>query len=541
MICINLESGTVGGRPVHEAGLKTRGFQLPRGRSVARHLLLFGIALALPILIMLGLLAVTASPPALIRALLLLMLATSLLALLFARNLRRSLEALAASATDLAEGRPVESLGSGIREVDAVSAALAGAAEALDGRDSALRSAMSRLETVNASLELEVERRTREAEEAMALLFQSQKMESLGRLTGGVAHDFNNLLTPIVSCLDLLHRQHDDPRSRRLIDGAMASAERAAALVKHLLAFARRQTLDPRPTDPARLVGSMRDLIDRSLGPAIEVTIDAPDELPAALVDPNQLELALLNLSVNARDAMPDGGQLAIVVRAVPVDEGEVPGLAAGRYVRFRIKDTGTGMDEETLARAHEPFFTTKGVGQGTGLGLSMVHGLAAQSGGAFRLRSRPGAGTTAYLWLPVAQTEASAAPETQDEPHAAVAGATVLLVDDDARVRRAAGEELRELGYRVVEAESGEAALAAATSGEVFDIMVTDQAMPGMTGLQLIAAMRELRPDLPVLLVTGFTDLDVGGEVQLLAKPFRHVELAQAVAGLLAARARVS
>ena len=508
---------------------------------MARHLLLFGIALALPILIMLGLLAVTASPPALIRALLLLMLATSLLALLFARNVRRSLEALAASATDLAEGRPVELLGSGITEVDAVSAALAGAAEALDGRDSALRSAMTRLELVNASLELEVERRTTEAEEAMALLFQSQKMESLGRLTGGVAHDFNNLLTPIVSCLDLLHRQHDDPRSRRLIDGAMASAQRAAALVKHLLAFARRQTLDPRPTDPARLVESMRDLIDRSLGPAIEVTIDAPDELPAALVDPNQLELALLNLSVNARDAMPEGGQLAIVVRAVQVDEGEVPGLAAGRYVRFRIKDTGTGMDEETVARAHEPFFTTKGVGQGTGLGLSMVHGLAAQSGGAFRLRSRPGAGTTAYLWLPVAEAEASAAPEIQDEPHAAVPDATVLLVDDDARVRRAAGEELRELGYGVVEAESGEQALAIGTRGDAFDIMVTDQAMPGMTGLQLIGAMRELRPSVPVLLVTGFPDLDVGGEVQLLAKPFRHVELARAVGGLLAARVRLS
>ena len=361
--------------------MKAHELQPPGGRSVARHLVLFGVSLALPALIMLGLLAVTASPPTLIQIVLLLTLAMSLLALLFARNLRHLLEALAARATDLAEGRPVEPLGSGIREVDAVSAALAGAAEALDGRDSALRTAMARLETINASLELEVERRTKEAEEALALLFQSQKMESLGRLTGGVAHDFNNLLTPIVSCLDLLHRQHDDPRSRRLIDGAMASAERAAALVRHLLAFARRQSLEPRPTDPARLVESMRDLLDRSLGPNIAVTFDIPPDLPAALVDPNQLELALLNLSVNARDAMPDGGDLALVARAVNVDEGEVPELAPGRYVRFRIKDSGEGMDMETLARAHEPFFTTKGVGQGTGLGLSMVHGLAAQSG----------------------------------------------------------------------------------------------------------------------------------------------------------------
>ena len=466
----------------------------------------------------------------------LLTLSSSLLALLFARTIVGPLGDLAARARDLAEGRPVKPLRSGLQEVDAVSAALVGAATALDERDTERRQLLTRLETGNASLELEVERRAKEAEEALALLFQSQKMESLGRLTGGVAHDFNNLLTPIVSCLDLLRRRHDDPRSARLIDGAMASAERAAALVKHLLAFARRQSLDPRPTHPAQLVESMGDLIERSLGAGIDVHFDVPHDLPAALVDPNQLELALLNLSVNARDAMPNGGSLTVVAREVPVDAGEVPGLAAGRYIRFRIKDTGMGMDEETLRRAHEPFFTTKDVGQGTGLGLSMVHGLAAQSGGAFQLRSKPGRGTTAFLWLPAVDDEGEARMVTPDAPAQALSHATILLVDDDARVRTAAAEELRELGYTVVETPSAEQALGLVRDSGAFDLLITDQVMPGMTGLELVTEMRKLHPDLPVLLVTGFTDLEPGDDVRLLTKPFRHAELAAAVASLLPA-----
>jgi signal transduction histidine kinase len=528
-----------------ESGPSTRDFQAPSGRTVARHLVMFGVALTIPVLVVVAVLTwqveadtpVRASVNTVTGTALLVGLFASLFALLFARSLVPPLEGLAQRARDLAEGRPVEPLISGIKEVDAVSAALAGAAEALDERDQALRSVLTRLEEGNASLEQEVQRRTREAEEALALLFQAQKMESLGRLTGGVAHDFNNLLTPIVSCLDLLHRQHDDPRSRRLIDGAMASAERAAALVKHLLAFARRQALDPRPVSPAQLVGSMRDLINGSLGANIAIEIDVPDDLPAALVDPNQLELALLNLLVNARDAMPQGGNLAIVAREVPVDEGEVPGLAAGRYVRFRIKDSGGGMDAETLARAHEPFFTTKDIGKGTGLGLSMVHGMAAQSGGAFRLRSKPGAGTTALLWLPaVDDAVAEPAAANGDAPSAAQP-ATVLLVDDDERVRRAAAEELRELGYSVVEAASGEQALSRAQADASFDILVTDQAMPGMTGTQLATELRRVKPGLPVLLMTGFSELEPGGDIVVLAKPFRHAELAVAVAGLLRTR----
>ncbi|WP_205481337.1 ATP-binding protein [Sphingomonas arenae] len=469
-------------------------------------------------------------------AAILLALSSSLLALLFARTIVGPLSDLAGRARDLAEGRPVKPLQSGLREIDAVSAALVGAATALDERDTERRELLTRLETGNASLELEVERRAKEAEEALALLFQSQKMESLGRLTGGVAHDFNNLLTPIVSCLDLLRRHHDDPRSARLIDGAMASAERAAALVKHLLAFARRQSLNPRPTQPAQLVESMGDLIERSLGAGIDVHFDVPHNLPAALVDPNQLELALLNLSVNARDAMPNGGSLTVVAREVPVDAGEVPGLTPGRYIRFRIKDTGMGMDEETLRRAHEPFFTTKDVGQGTGLGLSMVHGLAAQSGGAFQLRSKPGLGTTAFLWLPAVQDEGVAPMVTLEAPAQAPCDATILLVDDDARVRTAAAEELRELGYTVVEAGSAEQALGLVRDGGGFDVLITDQVMPGMTGTELVEEARKLQPDLPVLLVTGFTDLDPGEDVRLLTKPFRHAELAAAVASLLPA-----
>lgn len=467
-------------------------------------------------------------------AAILLALSSSLLALLFARTIVGPLGDLASRARDLAEGRPVRPLRSGLREVDAVSAALVGAATTLDERDTERRELLTRLEIGNASLEREVERRAKEAEEALALLFQSQKMESLGRLTGGVAHDFNNLLTPIVSCLDLLKRRHDDPRSARLIDGAMASAERAAALVKHLLAFARRQSLNPRPTQPAQLVESMGDLIERSLGAGIDVHFDVPPNLPAALVDPNQLELALLNLSVNARDAMPNGGSLTVVAREVPVDAGEVPGLAPGRYIRFRIKDTGMGMDEDTLRRAHEPFFTTKDVGQGTGLGLSMVHGLAAQSGGAFQLRSKPGRGTTAFLWLPAVEDEGETKVATPDAPAQAACDATILLVDDDARVRPAAAEELRELGYTVVEASSGEDALKLVRDSDGFDVLITDQVMPGMTGLELVTEARKLHPELPALLVTGFTDLDPGDDVRLLAKPFRHAELAAAVASLL-------
>ena len=256
----------------------------------------------------------------------------------------------------------------------------------------------------NAELERRVEERTQEREAALAQVHEMQKMESLGQLTGGVAHDFNNLLMVILGNLELLRKRvPNDMRVTRLIDGAMQGAERGATLTKRMLAFARRQELRPETLDVATLFGSMEEMLRRTLGPSIDITTVFGDGLPAIRVDPNQLELALLNLALNARDAMPLGGRLAVVARRMPALAGP-PGLQSGEYVCIAVRDSGSGMDEVTLKRATEPFFTTKGAGKGTGLGLSMVDGLAAQSGGAMRIVSRVGEGTTVELWLPVSE-----------------------------------------------------------------------------------------------------------------------------------------
>ena len=268
--------------------------------------------------------------------------------------------------------------------------------------------------------------------EADAQLAQAQKMDAIGQLTGGVAHDFNNLLTPIVGSLDLMRRRHkDDERTQRMIGGALQAAERAATLTQRLLAFARRQALQPRAVDIGALIDGLVDLIRRSLGPSITVVLEVPRHLSSARVDPNQLELALLNLAINARDAMPGGGRLTLSVGQSVVDDRNMLGLAAGSYIRLTAADTGIGMDRATLARATEPFFSTKGVGKGTGLGLSMVHGLSAQSGGTLRLTSEPGAGTAVELWLPATSEAPADAVETASEPVPARHGAKVLLVDD--------------------------------------------------------------------------------------------------------------
>ena len=254
--------------------------------------------------------------------------------------------------------------------------------------------------------------------EADAQLAQAQKMEAVGQLTGGVAHDFNNLLTPIVGSLDMVRRRHkDDERTQRMVGGALQAAERAATLTQRLLAFARRQALQPVAVDIGALIDGMADLIRRSLGPTVRVVLEVPGDLPPARVDPNQLELALLNLAINARDAMPGGGQLTFTVAAADVDDRNAVSLAPGRYVRILASDTGIGMDQATLARATEPFFSTKGVGKGTGLGLSMIHGLAAQSGGTLTMASEPGRGTRVELWLPVTRDQPSAAADRRSEP----------------------------------------------------------------------------------------------------------------------------
>jgi signal transduction histidine kinase len=373
--------------------------------------------------------------------------------------------------------------------------------------------------------------------EADAQLAQSQKMDAIGQLTGGVAHDFNNLLTPIVGSLDLLRRRHkDDERTQRMIGGALQAAERAATLTQRLLAFARRQALQPKAVDIGALIDGLADLMRRSLGPSIAVTIEIPRHLSSARVDPNQLELALLNLAINARDAMPGGGKLTLSVSEVVVDERNLIGLAPDRYVRIAAIDTGVGMDRATLARATEPFFSTKGVGKGTGLGLSMVHGLAAQSGGTLRLTSEPGAGTSVELWLPATEEAAADTVENAAEPVVARRAAKVLLVDDEDLVRAATADMLRDIGYVVVEMASASQALSAIRSGVEADILVSDYLMPGMTGGQLISEIRASGNRMPALLVTGYAAAgeDVPDGVVRLSKPFRQTDLAARVDELL-------
>lgn len=373
--------------------------------------------------------------------------------------------------------------------------------------------------------------------EADARLTQAAKMDTIGQLTGGVAHDFNNLLTPIVANLDLLRRRFaSDERAERLVSGALQAAERAATLTQRLLAFARRQTLQPQAVDTGALIDGMVELVSRSLGPTIEVVVDVPRRLSAARVDPNQLELALLNLAVNARDAMPAGGKLTIAASEMLVDERNASGLKAGRYIRLVVADTGTGMDKATLARAVEPFFSTKGVGKGTGLGLSMVHGLAAQSGGTLRMSSTPGHGTTVELWLPATDETGNSIARSTEAPSTLQRAATVLLVDDEELVRLSTADTLRDLGYTVVEASSGAQALSALRAGLEADILVTDYLMPGMSGGALVKEMRTAGYRLPALIVTGFANagVEVPADIPTLAKPFRQADLAARLNELL-------
>ena len=380
----------------------------------------------------------------------------------------------------------------------------------------------------------------KDADEQLA---QAQKMDAIGQLTGGVAHDFNNLLTPIVGSLDLVRRRHkDDERTQRMIGGALQAAERAATLTQRLLSFARRQALQPRAVDVGALIDGIVDLIRRSLGPTISVKLEIPRHLACARVDPNQLELAVLNLAINARDAMPGGGKLTLSVAEFALDRRNALDLKAAEYIRLAAADTGMGMDRATLARATEPFFSTKGVGKGTGLGLSMAHGLAAQSGGTLRLTSEPGEGTTVELWLPATRETADRAGEQHAEPIAARRAATVLLVDDEDLVRTATADMLRDTGYVVLEMNSGSQAVSAMRSGVEADVLVSDYLMPGMTGGQLIHELRAAGIRIPALLVTGYAAAgeDVPPEVPRLAKPFRQVDLAAKVDELLRGADRV-
>ncbi len=401
----------------------------------------------------------------------------------------------------------------------------------------ARRQAEEALRELNATLEARVTEAVAERERAQEALRQSQKMEAMGQLTGGVAHDFNNLLTPIVGALDLLRRKAvGGEREQRLIAGAIQSADRARTLVQRLLAFARRQPLQSIAVDIARLIHGMGDLVESTTGPQIRVVVEAAEDLPCADADPNQLEMALLNLAVNARDAMPDGGTLRISATAETVAAGHRSRLAAGAYVRLSVADTGTGMDDAVRARAVEPFFSTKGVGKGTGLGLSMVHGLASQLGGALTIDSGPGRGTVVELWLPLSARPVDVAPkppgQVVDHAHRGVA----LLVDDEELVRMSTADMLTDLGYTVVEAGSAEEAVRILDVGQPLDVVVTDHLMPGMTGTDLARHLRAARPAVPVLLVSGYAEHGgVDHALPRLTKPFRKDELAAALASVIA------
>jgi PAS domain S-box-containing protein len=374
-----------------------------------------------------------------------------------------------------------------------------------------------------------------ELEAAQEALRQSQKMEAMGQLTGGVAHDFNNLLTPIVGSLDMLQRRGIGSESeQRLIAGAATSAERARVLVQRLLAFARRQPLQPIPVDLGKLVTGMVDLVASTSGPRVKVAVDLGTDNPAVIADPNQLEMAILNLAVNARDAMPNGGYLTIAARKEVLADGAALGLEPGPYVRLSVSDTGVGMDAETTRRAIEPFFSTKGVGRGTGLGLSMVHGLAAQLGGAMRIESRLGVGTTIELWLPVADALAPEVEPSSPQVFARTAR-TALLVDDEELVRASTSDMLSDMGYVVTEASSAEEALREIENGLAADVVITDHLMPGLTGIEFARLLRERLPAAKILVISGYAeDIGMAPDLARLTKPFRQAELAASLANLM-------
>ena len=382
----------------------------------------------------------------------------------------------------------------------------------------------------------EVEHAVAERQTALAQLFEAQKLETIGQLTGGVAHDFNNLLTPIMGVLEMMqNRVAGEDRASRLVSGALQSAERAKNLIQRLLAFARRQHLETKAIDLAALIAGMRDLIAHSIGPTIAVEVALDDDIGPVNADANQLELALLNLSVNARDAMPAGGKLRFAARRQMAQVGNELLLGPGRYVCLTVSDTGSGMDADTVNRCIEPFFTSKGIGEGTGLGLSMVHGMMRQLGGALNIVSAPGQGTMMELWLCCSDKQVVTNDIKHALPIVATRRSTVLLVDDEELVRESTADMLDRLGYDVVQSSGGADALELLAGSNTIDALVTDYLMPGMTGRELAKQARRDRPDLPVLLITGHTRLDeIEPDFPRIEKPFRQADFAARMAELV-------
>lgn len=418
----------------------------------------------------------------------------------------------------------------------------------------------SELERLNAGLELRIEARTRELasandrlmkeiaerERAQAALTQVQKMEAIGRLTGGIAHDFNNLLHVVNMNLELVSLYAKDDKVKPVVDRAKAAARRGARLTAQLLSFARSQSLLPKLTYVNKLILGMKDLLEISVGSAVEVELDLCEEQAAVVLDPSQLEMAILNLAVNSRDAMPEGGKLVICSCTQPRRHGDEE-LAAGDYVRVTVADTGTGIPEHVLPKVFDPFFTTKPVGQGTGLGLSQVYGFARQSGGLAHIRSQPGKGTTVEMLFPAAPADPEELDHVAQSPSMPekAKGFHILVVEDDAEVRRVIVECLSLIGYRVTEAANGTEALDAVRSARP-DLMVVDYAMPDMTGAEVISRARQLVGDVPVILATGYADMAqverLAGKLNILRKPFDIATLGDAVhQALEAAREKAS
>jgi PAS domain S-box-containing protein len=372
-----------------------------------------------------------------------------------------------------------------------------------------------------------------ELQKAREFSLQAQKLEAIGQLTGGIAHDFNNLLMAVLGSLELLRKRlSDDPKSIALLENAAQGAQRGTTLTKRMLAFARNYEMKKEAIDIPTLVHGMKELVERSMGPSFNMEIRFPLSLNPVEADANQLELALLNLSLNARDAMADGGDIILAAREENISAGHRSGLKAGRYIRLSVTDTGEGMDQETLLKATEPFFTTKGVGKGTGLGLSMVHGFAEQSGGRLILHSQQGAGTKAELLFPVAKTSEKPIPATPAPPAKALRPLTILAVDDDALVLMNTVHMLEDLGHTVFEAYSGYEALEILRREDGIDLVVTDQAMPKMSETELAKIIKREWPDIPVLLATGYADRVRGDDIGLpkLTKPYMQRELAEAI-----------
>ncbi|HEX3883941.1 MAG TPA: ATP-binding protein [Stellaceae bacterium] len=367
-------------------------------------------------------------------------------------------------------------------------------------------------------------------------LRQSQKMEAVGQLTGGLAHDFNNLLTAVIGNLELLTpRLKTDPTAARFLAAAQRAAENGAKLTEQLLAFSRRQHLQPRAVDLNTIIEGMRDLLVRTIGTTIRVSTALARGLRPALVDPTQIEVAVLNLAINARDAMPLGGTLTIETRNLRHGRDPIPAeLGDGDCLCLSVRDTGSGMTAEVLESAVEPFFTTKEVGKGSGLGLSQVYGMVRQSNGAMQIESRVGAGTTVHLYLPSAAAEAGHVEDEGQRPGAERISGRILVVDDNTLVREVTAQMLRELGYGVTEGDNGHAALDALSRGEAYDLLLIDVAMPGLNGVETVRRAREIVPGLRALYMTGYADL-VGpehhtGDDPLIKKPFRLAELAAEV-----------